>query len=568
MRLPLCPWLTRLAHMLMLSDDAPAVLAPTRRLGRGDGNGGCTLGARGILIHGAPGSGKSHLLEALLQPATGVAVIRLPAASIVQPTVGASLDNVAQAFAEARRCAPAVVLIEELDALGAGQSSQQLSSSASAVSSYISSRLVACVAMQLDELALEDVAVVAIGVTSRLAAVPASLRRAGRFEVELEMPPLGRAERHAILQHLVAPIEPPPSSSQGGADTRGGGVNAAEGGDTAAQTALVARLVDRTFGFTPGDLSHLCREAVLASLSKARPSRSQHGQEERLLWSDFEKALGSVRPACMRLEVPNAGAGTGGTALRGAIDEDVLRQLDSAVTLPLTAFGRAVFQQAGMVASRGVLLHGPAGNGKTWLAHEVGQSSPANFIHVSASEIMSPVSGASEKNVSAMFERARRVAPSLLFIDELENLVPSRGLGSSNDDAHAGHSSLDRVLSVFLTHLDGMFTRAGAGAAAVMIIGATRTIGAIDPAILRAGRIDSHIYVGPPGVSARANMIRARCAAMGSTTLSASDLDALVSKTSGWSRAEIDSLCREAAMRALREDVDADTVQLSHFMDQ
>jgi transitional endoplasmic reticulum ATPase len=170
--------------------------------------------------------------------------------------------------------------------------------------------------------------------------------------------------------------------------------------------------------------------------------------------------------------------------------------------------------------------------------------------------------------VSALFARARSAAPSILFIDELEILAPSRGRGGGHSSSSL--NTLERVLSVFLTQLDGVIdtgATAAAASAPVVIIGATRDISAVDPAILRSGRIDTHIHIGPPDARARAAIIRLRCSEMAGTmnALDPTEIERLVDATEGFSRAEVDSVCREAAMQALREDIEATQVRPEHF---
>jgi len=204
-----------------------------------------------------------------------------------------------------------------------------------------------------------------------------------------------------------------------------------------------------------------------------------------------------------------------------------------------------------------------------------------NLIEVHAAELISSVSGESEKNVSALFARARSAAPSVLFIDEIDTLAPVRGRDGGQSSSL---NTLERVLSIFLTQLDGVAdasVKAAAAAAAaagpVVIIAATRDISAVDPAILRSGRIDTHVYIGPPDAAAREAIIRLRCDQMADTmtgcstaggtspSLTPAQIARLVAGTEGFSRAEIDSLCRESVMRALREDLGATQVREEHF---
>lgn len=331
---------------------------------------------------------------------------------------------------------------------------------------------------------------------------------------------------------------------------------------------LTEEVALRAHGFSVADFAKLCREACLRNAVRAGRARNvdlctdagpnllKLSVESASDWhSDFDAALSVVAPSTLAAD--RVGGSTDESALgNGTIGTDVMQQLQAAIALPLSDHGAAIFERAGLRPPCGMVLYGPAGNGKTSLARSIAHAADANFIEVSAAQLLSPVSGESEKNVASLFARARRASPTILFIDELENLTPCRSENSTMP-------TLDRVLAVFLTQLDGISSRISA--ANVVLIAATRDIFSLDPAIIRSGRVETHIYVGPPTESQRAAIIRQRCSNMGTTSEASIDVGKLVARSAGWSRAEVDNMCREAAMRALRENIHARHVRMDHF---
>lgn len=516
-----------------------------------------------IFVHGVSGCGKTHLVETALQCAPGVTVCRLDGGQVLQPTLEDSIATVAAVFRAARRQQPSVVLIEELDALGgaAGAAALSLKGSSGGLVGLVQARVIARLNYELDRLANGPghASVAVVATSSRPDVVATALRRAGRFEVEMEIPSasLSPLQRQEVLRVLTSQFNI--------------GEEHQERGD------LVARVAELAVGYVAADLSNLIREAALRAMAKAKELKAADDDTSQgklvVTWDHFEAALAVTRPASLQRlrrggDKGGAGAGVGETqslqSFAQTVDAEAVRQLKASILLPLSTNGRAVFESAGLRPSCGALLYGPAGNGKTMLAGAIGRSCTAgsnfNFIEVHAAELLSAVSGESEKNVSALFVQARSAAPSVLFIDEIDTLAPIRGGGGASSSLN----TLERVLSIFLTQLDGI---GDTGVSApVVIIGATRDISAVDSAILRSGRIDTHIYIGNPGAAAREAIIRLRCSKMAQTSFSADQIGRLVANTSGFSRAEIDSLCRESVMRALREDIGATQVREDHFM--
>jgi SpoVK/Ycf46/Vps4 family AAA+-type ATPase len=465
-------------------------------------------------------------------------------------------------------------------------------------------RVIARLNHEIDRLANGPACAVAvIGTSSRPENVATTLRRAGRFEVEIEIPPLLPLQRKEILQLLTSRFRIGTVCRLGSGPlfslAHEGEQGAVPGQQTAHQDDLIARLANLAVGYVAADLANLTREAALRAMAEVTKEENREQSSSSvantdtaiaIAWEHLEAALIATRPSSLQRLQRGGAAGSScasnGTSshdfqslesLAETVSSEAVRQLKTAILLPLSGAGRAAFQATNLRPSRGALLYGPAGNGKTLLAAAVGRSCTAadhvaadssfNWIEVHAAELISAVSGESEKNVSAMFARARRAAPSILFIDELEILAPSRGSGDSHSSSL---NTLERVLSVFLTQLDGIVdtgATAATASAPVVIIGATRDISAVDPAILRSGRIDTHIHIGPPDARARAAIIRLRCSQMADTmdVLDPAQIERLVEVTDGFSRADIDSLCRESAMQALREDIEARHVGPKHF---
>jgi transitional endoplasmic reticulum ATPase len=221
---------------------------------------------------------------------------------------------------------------------------------------------------------------------------------------------------------------------------------------------------------------------------------------------------------------------------------EVKQRLVEAVEWPLQHPG--LFTQAGIRPPKGILLSGPPGCGKTLLAKAVASETKVNFISVKGPELLSKYVGESERGVREVFRKARQAAPCIVFFDEIDALVPSRGAGSS--DSHVA----ERVLSQFLAELDGVEELKG-----VLVLGATNRSDLLDPAILRPGRFDEVVEIPLPDESGRREIFAIH--------LHDKPLDVgisvkdLASQTDGFSGADISSVCTRAARFAVRRAVQA-----------
>jgi transitional endoplasmic reticulum ATPase len=321
-----------------------------------------------------------------------------------------------------------------------------------------------------------------------------------------------------------------------------------------AEDVKLPKIGDITHGYTGADLEALSREAAMKALRRYLPQidleekRIPHEVLDQMVVTntDILDAFREVTPTAMRevyVETPNVSWDDVGGL------EGVIQNLKEAVEWPLKK--PEVFTRMGINPPKGILLHGPPGCGKTLLARAVASESEANFISVRGPEIFSKWVGESEKAIREIFRKARMAAPSIVFFDEFDALVPSR---SSAADSRV----TERVISQLLTEIDGLLTLQN-----VVVLAATNRPDIIDPAVLRPGRFDRRVYVPPPDTGARLKILQLKTKDMplaGDVTL-----ETLARKMDGYSGADIDSVVREAGLYALRRNPDADKVHIKDF---
>ncbi|MBM1154436.1 AAA family ATPase, partial [archaeon] len=309
-----------------------------------------------------------------------------------------------------------------------------------------------------------------------------------------------------------------------------------------------------THGYTGADLAHLCREAAMKALRRILPKIDLEAGEIpaeileslRVTMRDFMEAMREITPSAMRevqVEIPKVRWGDIGNL------EDAKQQLREAVEWPIRH--PEVFERMGITPPKGILLYGPPGCGKTLLAKAVATESEANFITIRGPEIFSKWVGESEKAIREVFRRARMVAPAVIFIDEIDAIAARRGYV-----ADSGVS--DRVVAQLLTEMGGILPLSR-----VAVIAATNRPDLLDPALLRPGRFDRLIYVPPPDEHARFEILKIHTRKM--PLADDVDLREIARKTRLFTGAELEALCREAAMLALRENIEAKAVHMRHF---
>jgi transitional endoplasmic reticulum ATPase len=342
--------------------------------------------------------------------------------------------------------------------------------------------------------------VIVIGATNRVDAVDPALRRGGRFDREIEIGVPDEIGRREILD--VHTREMP----------LGEDVN-------------LDRIAARTHGFVGADVASLAREAGMSALRR-------DPEDLRVVRADFETAMASVEPSAMREYVAESPTETFDDV--GGLD-DVKERLREAVEWPL-AYG-PLFEAAATDPPAGVLLYGPPGTGKTLLARAIAGESGVNFISVAGPEILDRYVGESEGAIRDLFERARQTAPTIVFFDEIDAIATARG---------DTHEVTERVVSQLLAELDAV-----ADHPSLIVLAATNRKDALDPALLRPGRLEQHIEVPTPDKVARREILEVHTADR--PLAEDVDLDALADETAGFSGADLASVLRVASMRAIRE---------------
>ncbi|MEM3441564.1 MAG: AAA family ATPase, partial [Candidatus Bathyarchaeia archaeon] len=374
--------------------------------------------------------------------------------------------------------------------------------------------------------------VIVIGATNRPGALDPALRRPGRFDREIEIGVPDKQGRYEVLQ----------------IHTRGMPL---------ADDVDLKKLAEMTHGYTGADLAALSRETAMKALRRYLPQINL--EEERIPPSvlekmevkmeDFINAYKEVTPTAMR-EVYIEVSTVHWNDIGGL--EDVKQHLKEAVEWPMK--NPEIFKRLGIKPPKGILLYGPPGCGKTLLARAVATESEANFISIKGPEVFSKWVGESEKAIREVFRKARIAAPAVIFLDEIDSLAPRRGLGFSDSGV------TERVISQLLTEMDGMVSRQD-----VVVSAATNRPDMVDSAVLRPGRFDRLIYVPEPDEKSRLQIFQIYTKNM--PLAKDVDLNQLAATTKYYSGADIESLCREAAMHALRRDINAQQVTLKDFQD-
>jgi len=478
---------------------------------------------KGVLLYGAPGTGKTLLAKAVASESDANFIL-LNGPEIMSKFYGESEKKIRDIFEEAEKTAPAIIFIDEIDAIAPKREE---------VVGEVERRVVSQMLTMMDGLKTRG-KVIVIGATNRINAIDPALRRPGRFDREIEISVPGKNGRESILK----------------IHTRGMPLY---------KDVIIKDLAAITHGFVGADLEALTKEAAMSVLRKFLPLMKLDGEEqippeilEKLIVtkSDFTDALRNVRPSAMRevlVETPNISWND-----VGGLDT-VKRELNEAVEWPIKYPDS--FKRLGIRPSRGILLYGPPGTGKTLLAKAVAKESEANFIQVKGPSLLSMWVGKSEEGVRKIFERARQVAPCIIFFDEIDALAGKRG------EDH-GNKVTERVLNQILAEMDGLEDLND-----VLVVGATNRPDMLDTALLRPGRFDKILLVNAPTEEGRLKILGVHTKKMSAGNALCKDvsLKDIAKKTSGYTGADLESLVRESALLALRENIEAKEVTKKHF---
>ncbi len=476
---------------------------------------------KGVLLHGPPGTGKTLLAKAVANETnSNFYVINGP--EIMSKFYGESEANLRKIFDEAEKNSPSIIFFDEIDAIASKREESK---------GEVERRVVAQKLSLMDGLKSRG-KVVVIAATNIPNALDPALRRPGRFDRELV---IGVPQMPGRLNILKIHTRNMPL----------------------AKDVNLKKLAEITHGFVGADLSSLTKEAAMNVLRRMLPDLDLDKEEAisekvlenlRIGMSDFKEALKTTRPSALRevlIEAPSISwEQVGGL-------NDVKQELKEAVEWPLKH--KEEFKKLGVKPPKGVLLYGPPGTGKTLLAKAVASETEANFISVKGPELLSKWVGESEKAVREIFKKARQASPTIVFFDEIDSIAPRRSASSDND-----HNTTERVVNQLLTELDGLQELND-----IVIVAATNRPDILDTALLRPGRFDRILLVGSPDKEARKSIFKVH--SKGMPLDKNVDFDKLVSKTEGYVGADIESICREAAMLALRKDIKAVVVGMKDF---
>lgn len=480
---------------------------------------------KGVLLFGPPGTGKTLIAKAVASEA-GASFFSIQGPEIMSKYYGASEERLREKFEEAEKNAPSVIFIDELDSIAPRREE---------VTGEVERRVVAQLLTLMDGMSTRG-DVIVIAATNREDAIDPALRRGGRFDREIEIGVPDRKGRKEILQ----------------IHTRGMPFE----GEEEDRDALLQELADITYGFVGADLAALARESAMKALRRYlpeidldQPIPTEILEKIRVTKDDFKDALREVEPSAMRevlVEVPKVTwEDVGGL-------EDVKEKLKEMVEMPLTE--PESFENMGITPPRGVLLYGPPGCGKTLIAKALANESKANFITVKGPEVISKWVGESEKAVRVIFKKAKQVSPAIIFLDEIDAIARARG-GFTGDSG-----VMERVVNQLLTSMDGLESLEG-----VSVLGATNRPDMLDPALMRAGRFDRMILLPVPDRDARLEILKVHTKKM--PIAKDVHLEELAEELEGYSGADIESLCREAGIIAMKEKKKKPQVTLVHFQE-
>src|SRR3989344_4709104 len=475
---------------------------------------------KGILLHGPPGTGKTLLAKAVANE-SGAKFLVINGPEVMSKFYGESEENLRKKFEEAEKHAPSIVFIDEIDSIAPKREE---------VKGEVEKRVVSQLLTLMDGLQARG-KVVVIGATNIPNSLDPALRRPGRFDREIELGVPNKDGRKEMLQ----------------IHTRGMPLE---------KNVDLIHIADITYGYVGADLEALCKEAAMHALRRVLPDigsiKGDRPIPQEILKKlivnkeDFEYSMKMVEPSAMRevlIEVPHVKwEDIGGL-------EEVKRSMKEVVEWPLKYPDS--FKRLGIKPPTGVLLFGPPGCGKTLLAKAVANESGANFISVKGPELLSMWVGESEKHIRDVFRRAKQVAPAIIFFDEVDALVPRRGMSH-------GDNVSERVVSQLLAEISGLEDLHD-----VVVIAATNRPDIVDSALLRPGRFDRQILVPTPDEKTRLAVLNVHTHDM--PLADDIDLKRMAKEAAGYSGADLEALVREAGLNAMRRDTEVQTVTRHDF---
>ena len=473
---------------------------------------------KGVLFYGPSGTGKTLLVKAVSQESNAY-FIPINGPEIMSKFYGASEGRLREIFREAEDNAPSIIFIDEIDSIAPKRQE---------ATGEVERRVVSQLLSLLDGLRGRG-EVIVIGATNRINSIDEALRRPGRFDREIEFGVPNVKGRMEVFQ----------------IHTRGMPLT---------EDVNLDSYSEITHGFVGADIMAVCREAAMFSLRRILPKinldepiPSEIIQDLKITDDDFQQAINMIEPSAMReimIEIPNVPwEDVGGL-------EDIKQELKEGVEWPLIY--KKLFKKAGIRPLNGILLFGPPGCGKTLLAKAVATESQSNFITIKGPEIFSKWVGESEKSIREIFRKARQAAPSIIYIDEIDAISSGRG-------SVQGSHIYDSIVNQILVEMDGIENRKG-----IIIIASTNRPDLVDAALLRPGRFDRLLHVTAPDHEARLKILRVHTKDM--PLADDVSLKRITQITEGYSGADLENVCREAGMQAIREKLEnLEYIENKHF---
>jgi len=491
---------------------------------------------KGVLLIGPPGTGKTLLAKAVASEANAY-FVSINGPEIMSKYYGESEAKLREIFEEAKKNAPAIIFIDEIDAIAPKREE---------VTGEVEKRVVAQLLTLMDGLQ-ERGQVIIIGATNRPEAVDPALRRPGRFDREIY---IGMPDKNARKEILQVHTRSVPLCTEEDVKERICDPN---------DIVNIDDIAEMTHGYTGADIAALVKEAAMIRLREAIEVKKEIDLDQpqippeqlariRIRMRNFLEAMKYIQPTVLReviVEVPEVHWDDIGGY------DNVKQELKEMVEWPLK-YPR-YFEELGVEPPKGILLFGPPGTGKTLLAKAVATESNANFIAVRGPEILSKWFGESERAIREIFKKARMAAPCVIFFDEIDAIAPARGYAEDSP-------AMDRIVAQLLAEMDGVSRLDN-----VVVIAATNRPDIVDPALLRPGRFDRIIYVPPPDLRARFEILKIHTKNM--PLARDVDLEELAKMTDGYTGADIEILAREAGLLAMRETNGAGEVSMRHFLE-
>lgn len=474
---------------------------------------------KGVLFYGPSGTGKTLMAKAVSQESNAY-FISINGPEIMSKFYGASEGRLREIFDDAEKNAPSIIFIDEIDSIAPKRSD---------TSGEVERRVVSQLLSLMDGLQGRG-HIIVVGATNRINALDEALRRPGRFDREIEFGvPTVKGRKEIFQIHTRGmPLE---------------------------DDVALNRYSEITYGFAGADIMAVCREAALFSLRRILPKinldepiPSDIIQELRISDNDFIQAINMVEPSAMReimIDIPDISwEDVGGL-------EDIKSELQEAVEWPLKY--PKLFEKAGIRPLNGIILFGPPGCGKTLLAKAVASESQCNFITVKGPEILSKWVGESQKSIREIFRKGRQASPSIIYFDEIDAITAIR----NSYEGTGGVTS--SIVNQILVEMDGLEDRKG-----VIVIASTNRPDLVDSALLRPGRFDRLLYVMAPDLESRKKILGVHTSNM--PLANDVSLKHIAQITDGYSGADLENVCREAGMQAIREKMeDIDKIEYKHF---